>query len=59
MADPDAEPGKPASPKPTDRARAELAARLAREAAALRANLKRRRVQAQNRTAPDDGGKAK
>jgi len=43
-----------ASPKLTDRALAEQEARRAREAAALRANLKRRRAQAQSRKPPDD-----
>ena len=47
--------GKPsAGPAVTARAAAELAARRAREAAALRANLRRRKEQARAREQPSD-----
>jgi hypothetical protein len=50
---------KPALPKLTERALAEQEARRAREAAALRANLKRRRAQTQARKPADEADKAK
>ncbi|MCQ9154703.1 hypothetical protein [Acidomonas methanolica] len=49
---------RPDKPRPTmkEKARAELDARRAREAAALRANLRRRKQQVRDRTekAPED-----
>ena len=51
----------PDTPRPqpaaTPRAEAEAAARKAREAAALRENLRRRKEQARAREMPDDGTK--
>ncbi len=44
----------PEKPPPTDRAETEKAARLAREAAALRANLRKRKQQVQARQAPPE-----
>ena len=49
-----AEPTEKPQPRLTDRAEADKAARLEREAAALRANLRRRKEQARARATPKD-----